>query len=163
MKTQTIKINKDNLIGQLMRISSAVTAAVSNGKDYIVEIKQERKKRSLDANSYYWKLLNELGNVLGRSKDELHIEMLRDYGQREAFIVASNVDVTGYFKYYEIISKGEKFIHYMVYKPSSEMDSREMSILIEGVVQEAQEQGIETLPPDEQARIVSLWDEKRKK
>lgn len=157
MKTQTIKVNKDNLIGQLMRISSAVTAAVSNGKDF----KQERKKRSLDANAYYWKLLNEIGNVLKKSKDELHIEMLQSYGQHEPVSVRSDIDVMGYFKYYKVngIShvNGKEFTHYLVYKPSSEMDSKEMSILIEGVVQEAQQLGIETLPPHKLAGMIKEW------
>ena len=40
------------------------------------------------------------------------------------------------------------------------MDSREMSRLIEGAVQEAQNLGIETLTPGELARMNLEWGEK---
>ena len=36
-------------------------------------------------------------------------------------------------------------MQYLVYKPSSEMNSKEFSILLDGLVNECREQGIETL------------------
>ena len=37
------------------------------------------------------------------------------------------------------------------------MDTKEMSMLIDFTVQEAKQQGIETLPPNEIERIKQLW------
>ena len=46
-----------------------------------VEIKKRRKKRSLDANAYYWKLASEVADVLHVSKPYIHNYLLRKYGQ----------------------------------------------------------------------------------
>ena len=47
--------------------------------------------------------------------------------------------------------------YYKIFKGSSEFDSREMSIFIDGVVSEAQELGIDTRTPEEIANLKSLW------
>ena len=49
------------------------------------------------------------------------------------------------------------FKHYKVYKGSSEFDTREMSIFIDGIVYEAEELGIQTMTPNEIARIKAAW------
>jgi hypothetical protein len=46
-----------------------------------------------------------------------------------------------------------------VYKGSSEFDSREMSIFLDGVVSEAKEMGIPTETPNEIARLKAMWGE----
>lgn len=102
---------------------------------------------------YYWQLLTELGNVLRMNKEELHFMLLQKYGQVQMVSVLASIDVSGYFKYYveagESDLNGKTFKHYKIYKGSSEMDSREMSILIHGLVDECQEQGIETRSEEE--------------
>jgi hypothetical protein len=49
------------------------------------------------------------------------------------------------------------FSHYRVYKGSSEYDTREMAVLIDGIISEAKELDIETLPPAEIARMKEMW------
>ena len=44
---------------------------------------------------------------------------------------------------------------YKVYRGSHSYDSKEMSILIDGTVEEAKALGIETLPPEELERMMS--------
>lgn len=50
-----------------------------------LEIKRYRRKRSLDANAYYWVLCTKLAKVLQVSNQEIHNQMLRKYGQPEIF------------------------------------------------------------------------------
>lgn len=50
-----------------------------------IRIVQYRKKRSLDANAYYWTLLTKFADVIGLSNPEAHNMMLRGYGQSEIF------------------------------------------------------------------------------
>ena len=52
-------------------------------KDKNFTIKEYKEKRSLDQNSYAWKLITEIGNVLRKSKEEVYLQMLKDYGQSE--------------------------------------------------------------------------------
>lgn len=49
----------------------------------------------------------------------------------------------------------------MVYKETHTLDTKEMARLIDGVVAEAQELGIETRTPDEIAQLKSLWESER--
>ena len=128
------------------------------------ELKEYKEKRSLNANNYYWQLVTELGNVLGMDKEWLHFLLLQKYGQSEMISVVADVDMKNYLKYYaeagESVLNGKAFKHYKVYKGSSEMNSKEMSILINGLVEECHIQGIETKTPAEINSLLERWDNK---
>ena len=131
-------------------------------KNKLYEVKEVKKKRSLNANNYFWEMTTQLANVLRKSKEELYFELLQRYGQSEMVSVIANVDVKPYFKYYteagQSVLNGKLFKHYKVYKGSSEMDTREMSILIDGLVSECEEQGIETKSKAEIDSLLKEWD-----
>ena len=63
-------------------VDGDIIAGIDQIKDKFLTViaKQYRKKRSLDANGMYWKLLSELAEVLKVSKPWMHNEMLRRYG-----------------------------------------------------------------------------------
>lgn len=131
------------------------------------EVKPYRQKRSLNANSYAWVLINEMANVLRTSKDEVYQEMLKRYGQSKVISVLSEIDISRFVKYYEEIGKGhvegKEFTHYRCFIGSSEYDSREMAILIDGIVYEAQELGIDTLPTTAVERMKALWQDNQQR
>lgn len=128
-----------------------------------IELKKYRKKRSKNSNNYAWELITEIANVLRTSKEEVYITMLKRYGQIQMISVLEGIDVSKFIKYYEeagtSILNGKKFKHYKVYTGSSEMDTRQMSILIDGIVSEAKELGIETMPPAELKALKESWKE----
>lgn len=130
-------------------------------KDQIYDITEHKEKRSLNANAYAWVLIGKIADVLRTSKDEVYIDMLKRYGQHEVVSVVSDIDVTGYFKYFDVMGKsflqGKWFTHYRIYKGSSEYNTKEMAILIDGIVSEAKEIGIETLPLREIEKLKKLW------
>lgn len=139
-------------------------------KDKILSIalKQWRDKRSDRANRYYWELVGKLAKVVGISTKEQHNHLLADYGtfaDEETVWFPESFDwtlVEPTEKHYrptgdrEMI-RGEWRYEHMAIKGSHEYDSAEMARLIAGVVYEAQEQGIETLPPDEIAKMTAAW------
>lgn len=141
------------------RPSDLVAWLFEQPKDKVFEIKEYHPKRSLNANAYAWALIGQIADVLRKSKEEVYFEMLKAYGQSEFVSVRSDIDVKGYFKYYEEYGKGHvegrEFTHYKVYKGSSEFDSREMAILLDGIIQEAKAQGIETITPAEKQRMIN--------
>jgi len=126
------------------------------------EIKEYKEKRSLNANNYYWELVTQLANILRMDKEDLHFILLQKYGQSEMISVVADVDMKDYLKYYteagESILNGKLFKHYKVYKGSSEMNRKEMSILINGLVDECKRQGIETRSPEEVKSLLERWD-----
>lgn len=125
------------------------------------KIDKYREKRSLNANAYAWQLIGKIGNATRESKEEVYCKMLKDYGQSDLVSVLAHIPVAHYFKYYEEAGEstlnGKLFKHYRVYKGSSEFDTREMSIFIDGIVSEAKNLGIETMTPNEIAKMKDLW------
>lgn len=128
-----------------------------------IDVKPYRQKRSLNANSYAWKLIGEIADVLRAGKDEIYLKCLKRYGQSELISVLSHVPISNYVKYYEEAGEsklnGKDFTHYRVYKGSSEFDTREMSIFIDGVVSEAKNLGIQTDTPNQIAEMKARWGE----
>lgn len=128
-------------------------------QDKQYEIKEVKVKRSLTSNAYCWVIINKMANVLRKSKEEVYMQMLVDYGQSEIVSLKANIKIEGYFKYYNLMGEsvlnGNLFKHYKIYKGTSEYNSSEMSIFIDGVVQEARNLEIETMTPDEIKRLES--------
>lgn len=129
--------------------------------DGIYEVKPYRERRSLNANAYAWALIGKIADALRASKDDIYEQMLKAYGQNVVISVLDGVSVERYLKHYEKIGtgtvSGRLFNHYRVYKGSSEYDTREMAIFIDGVISEAEQMGIPTLPPSEVSRIKEKW------
>ena len=128
-----------------------------------IEIKQYRQHRSLNANAYAWLLIGQIADIVRAGKDEVYLKCLMRYGQSEIVSVLSRVPVENYFKYYEEAGasklNGKDFTHYRVYKGSSDFDTREMSIFIDGVVSEAKGLGIQTETPNQLAEMKARWGE----
>ena len=130
-------------------------------KPYICELKQFRKRRSLDANSYFHVLVDKIAKQTKKSAEEVKVELNLDYGTiaqderglKVGFKALEGIPIEQFDKYakpigYEI-EGGKKFIKYIVYKETHTLDSAEMAFLIDGVIQEAKQLGIETLTPAE--------------
>ena len=128
-----------------------------------IEIKPFRQHRSLNANAYAWLLIGQIADAFRASKDEIYLNCLKRYGQSELISVLSHVPIGNYVKYYEEAGEsklnGKDFTHYRVYKGSSEFDSREMSIFIDGVVSEAKDLGIQTETPNQIAEMKARWSQ----
>lgn len=140
---------------------------ITNGKELIAEIKQYRKKRSLDANSYCWVIISKIADILKTSKEQVYIEMLKRYGQSEKQLISvlsEAVEIIYRATNNHCVEVGESelngktFKHLSILIGSSQYDSKAMSVLVDGIVQEAQEMGIETATPDQIAEMKSKWD-----
>lgn len=129
---------------------------------YDIKIEKHRKKRSNNANSYLWELCTKIGNKINLSKNEVYIQMLKDYGQSILIPVMKGLKPDGYTKYYEFECSsqlnGKEADWYKCYKGSSEYDTYEMNILLNGVVQEAKSLGIKTKEDLEIERLIKEWE-----
>lgn len=106
---------------------------------YDCRITKHRDKRSAEQNALAWAYITEIANELRRDKFDIYFEMLKRYGQ--SFIIATELDedlLGTYFKYYESLPGGQ----YIIYRGSSEYDSYEMTVFIDGIISEAEEMGI---------------------
>lgn len=121
--------------------------------DGLYEVRKATKKRSRSQNNYYHKLLGQLAGVLGLTNEELHFMLLKDYSTMSRWATLDNVDVSHVhsFKYREVYAREGHTIYYNVWKPSSEMTTVEFKRLLDGLIRECQEVGIETATNEELA------------
>lgn len=160
MKITAVRVAGDELIlkspdfGEIRRFAYHFKAG-----NY--EIERKRKKRSTDANALCWKLCTEIANVLRTDKESVYVDMLKRYGQSDLVTVLSIVNPKAYFKYFDECgkgtSKGREYTHYKVYKGSSEYDTREMSILLDGIIDEAKALDIEVISEREKSLLLQEW------
>ena len=136
----------------------------SGDSEKIFEIKEYKKKRSLSQNAYYWQLLGKVAGLLHMSKTELHNRMLADYGQVDTdlryVIMRDGIDWMGFDHFHlkptssvKVMDNGILYRIYLVVRGSSTYNTKEMSDLLDGMIQEAKQQGIETMTPAELAEI----------
>lgn len=172
MKYNTKQIN---IFGNLIQIplpeheqaeAEKLLAAVKNGKDLTVEIKQKRKGRSVDANGYLWSLLGEMAAVLHTSKDELYLLMLERYGVFTHMIVKPNVvervkqEWKAVKELGEVTVNRQTGIQLQCYFGSSTYNSKEFSVLLDGVISEAKELGIEHISEADKQILLNEWGKK---
>ena len=127
-------------------------------KKYDVEIKQHREKRSLNANSYCWKLCTKIAEVVNSDKDAIYLLMLKRYGISDLVPIAKEVPIKDYIKYYDIESETSKYIWYKIYKGSSQYNTKEMSVLLNGIVSECKELNIPTKEELELQELIRNWE-----
>jgi len=138
-------------------------------KDRFASAKLEvwREKRSLDANAYCWKLLSMIADELTirgatTTKDDVYLGMLKRYGQGDIVKVRPEKAelILREFPYKEPHEKlyTEKDQYWRVWVGSSNYDSREMSIFVSGIIEDAKELGIETATPDELEKLMAAHE-----
>lgn len=138
-------------------------------RDLAVEIKPYRPRRSLDANAYAWVLIGKISEALtaeaggecAYSKDEIYLHMLKQYGQGGIIKVRhrdrdSILREIRYYEEHEQSSDGDAS-YYRVWIGSSNYDSAEMSLFLNGVIAECKQLGIETATPAELKRYKEQW------
>lgn len=142
------------------------------GKQLKAEIKQYRAKRSLDANAYFWTLIGKLAEKLWFPRDELYWEYIRNIGGNYETICIQSEHAEEFCRLWEknglgwvaepFPSKLDGCTNVNCYVGSSQYTTEQMSRLISFVVEDCKEHGIETMTPEEQNKLISLWkDEKQ--
>lgn len=145
-----------NAIEELSKIDGTIAQKI--------EVKKFTEKRSLNANAYFHLLVGKISEVVRLPMSEVKRKMVFDYGtQLGAFRAEATVPLEAAFTYFQIIreSKGTKrpCVDVIVWKPTHTLDKAEMARLIDGVVEEAKQLGIETRTPNEIADMLNLWEQ----
>lgn len=148
-------------------IDKRYLADLPQGDNLTVEIVKEKKKRTLSANAYCWVLCEKLAQKLGTDKGEIYRQAVTYVGvcqmltmRREAldrFEEIWNTQGLGYQCY--IAGVHGDFADVIAYVGSSKYNREEMGRLIEWLVDEAEQQGIDVKTPLERARLLDEWGE----
>jgi len=139
-------------------------------KPLTVEVKQWREKRSLEANAYAWVLIDRISEVVKQGKTEVYRSYIREVPGASQLVCVPTEAVSKLIQGWThnglgwitdtMPSKLPGCTNVMLYYGSSTYDTKQMSALIDLIVQDAKELGIETLTPAELARMKEGWHEK---
>jgi hypothetical protein len=136
---------------------------LNNEKLKVAKIDNKRKKRSLNANNYAWAIITQIADVLRASKEEIYLQMLKRYGPSSVISVVKEAAEVfeKSVKYSERFGESclnlKDFIHIKVFMGSSEFDTKQMTIFIDGIVSEAKGLKIPTMTPSEIERLKEQW------
>lgn len=128
------------------------------------ELKVIRKKRSLDANAFCWKLCTEIANVVGNTKEDVYRDAISHVGVYEV-LQFTDADAMARFKQ-KWMANGEGWLTktidkdkmtIMAFYGSSRYDTKEMSILIDFLVQQGKDLGIQVLTEEQIELMKTEW------
>ena len=137
-------------------------------EEKIFECVEKRNKRSLSANAYMHVLCQKIAEMTNQSLTEVKNQMIAEYGQLDTdlgtLILRDEIDWKRLPSIHlhpttatRTLDDGRLYRVYYIMRGSHTYDTKEMSKLIDGVVSEAKEVGVETLPPAELERMIGRW------
>ena len=145
-------------------------ALVRKHKDklYNLEVKEYRKKRSLDANAYAWVLIHKLAEAMRTEPVEVYLMNIPRVGYNYTPMCVREQDVDRFKKTWQanglgwpVMDLGPSQVpgcrNLMAYHGSSTYDTDQMSRLIDNLVQDCKALDIETLSPDKLALLKEEW------
>lgn len=128
-----------------------------------ITARRHREKRSRDANAMLWECIGRIASSLGADKWDIYLQMLKRYGTYTYVCVKPSAvemlkrqwrecEELG-----EIDIHGQKAVQMLCYYGSSTYDSKQFSVLLDGVISEMKEMGIETPMPKRVQKSIEEW------
>jgi len=146
---------------------SKLKEVLAKGKKLEATIDKQKRKRSLDMNSYAWVLCQKLAEVIGSTKELVYQGFIKDVGQFEIVPIRDdaverwirNWNAKGLGWHSEIMSdsKLEGYKNVISYYGSSVYSVSEMSVLLNEIVGECLNLGIDTMSPKELKSLEESW------
>lgn len=136
---------------------------------YDLEVKEHRKKRSLDSNAYAWTLINKIADALRITPKEVYRQAIQNVGGNYE-VIPIKAEAADHFKQvweaqglgWPCVDMGKSkldgYRNLRAYYGSSTYDTRQMSQLIDNLVQDCKALDIETMTPDKLALLMEEWN-----
>lgn len=143
-----------------------IVEELKNENKLNVELKKYKKKRSLDANAYMWVLVSKIQEKLNISKEDIYRDAIKNIGVYEVIPVKDEA-VERFIEAWKhnglgwvcetTKSKLEGFTNVIAYYGSSTYNTKEMSRLVDLIVQECKQLNIETMTPEQLSVLKEEW------
>ena len=133
-------------------------------KDLNIEIKQHRNHRSKDANALLWECIGRLAMALRADKWDIYLLILKRYGQYTYIVVPPNAVemVARQWRECEVIGdiniNGRDGVQMLCYYGSSTYDTKQFSVLLDGVISEMKEIGLTAPTSEDMRRSIEEWE-----
>lgn len=138
-----------------------------SGKEVNIEITQARRKRSLDANAYAWVLIDKIAEKTGLRKTEVYRNAIKDIGGVSTTVCVMDKAVESLRQGWSkngigwqsdvLPSKIAGCTCVILYYGSSCYDSKQMSQLIDSLIQDAESLGIPTITDEQADALLGKW------
>lgn len=130
-----------------------------------VDVGEYRKARSLDANAYMWALLHQLAFILKTTDIELYRKYIRENGVWTDFVMPEKAAKTfehlwkekGVAWLIDRVDTNEDMVTLRAYYGSSSYNTKQMSQLVDSIVTDCKEAGIETMADKELKSLMEKW------
>ena len=161
-----IRFKKADTVRVIAELASYIDS-LNDDKEYILTVKEHKQKRSLNANSYAWTLMDKLAEKLRIAKTDIYRSYIKEIGGNNTLVCVQDTALDDLLRNWE--QKGTGWLaetekskldgctNVRLYYGSSTYDTAQMSRLIELIVQDCKENGIETLTPEELSRMSEEW------
>lgn len=151
-----------------------ITYLIEQAKDKQFELKEYRPKRSLNANGYCWILCDKIAKEMNKDNGEIYIkediykDAITQIGTFEPMIVQERTFQTfkriwenqGLGFIVQEVDRKDNCVKVHCYYGSSTYNSKEMSLLIQLLVNLAKSYDIEVKPQQEIKSLLESWDRK---
>lgn len=150
----------------------ALCERMKPGKEYTAELKRFYEKRSKNANDLLWELCTQISIALAKdkvikSKEDIYREHIKAAGKcdfiacveraADELIDSWQQKGIGWFAERVDYCKIDGCVKLCLYYGSSSYTTAEMSRLLDSVIQEAQDYGVELISPSDLALIKEEW------
>ena len=132
-----------------------------------IKIGKFKQKRSLDANAYCWTLIGKIAEKTNVSKEEVYKNAIREIGGNYDVVCIKEEAADSLRSAWErngigwqtetMLSKLDGCTNVLLYYGSSTYDTEQMSRLIDNIIQDCMELGIETKSPAELESLLKQW------
>lgn len=134
-------------------------------EEYDLTVKKYREKRSLNANSYMWVLLDKLAAKLRADREELYLRYVKHYGiwcdvtlmANKAKTIMTGWERQGLGWKTEVMAATDKAVDVRLYYGTSVYNKKQMKRVIDAVVEDCKDMGIETRTPEKIAAMIAAW------
>lgn len=151
-----------------------LTASVPDARRFVYgfkpgeyDISPAKKKRSLNANSFAWKLINDIALAVRETPETVYREALKNVPNICEVLCVQDKAVDSMERLWTRDHIGRRVereqsrikgcTNLYIYYGSSDFDTRQMAMLIDGLIQDAQALGIETRPEEEIRSLLEEW------
>lgn len=162
----TLDFRKEDLPQAIAWLAKLIET-LDESKEYTIEVKEKKKKRSLDANAYFWTLADKLSEKLNKPKTDIYREYIKEIGGVSDTLCMLNKAVDKFCERWasmgigyqtdRIESKLEGCTNVIAYYGSSTYDTAQMSRLIDMAVQDCKQFGVPTYDREELDKLVQEW------
>ena len=143
-----------NIRNQMLLIENLFTdLEIETNKEYVLELKEYKSKRTLQQNKYMWSLIHLIANheSMQMNEVEIYTSALEEANAKYIYLLGvseAENELRKNFRAVKVVrptyENGKEFIVYKCFVGSSKLNTKEMKKLLDIIIAWAEELGIET-------------------